>query len=132
MAAPVGRWRERATSVVVLLPPYTSSAAVWSSHNTHRCIRLLASYTLTHQLPRGPRYPPYLRASGQFVHPQPNQYSTGQPGSQPLNLSAPTCGRLDFHVVHGLHEARRSHEESRVADAACGGDDLAAAAVQRL
>ena len=43
-----------------------------------------------------------------------------------------TCGRLDLHIVHGLHQPRRGHEEGRVADAARGGDHLAAAAVQRL
>ena len=36
--------------------------------------------------------------------------------------------RLDLHVVHGLHEARRGHEEGGVAHAARGGDELAAAA----
>ena len=43
-----------------------------------------------------------------------------------------TRGCLDLHIVHRLHQTRRGHEESRVADAAGRGDDLAAAAVQRL
>lgn len=49
-----------------------------------------------------------------------------------MTLVKLACGCLDLHIIHGLHEAGRGHEECRVADAARGGDDLAAAAVQRL
>ena len=39
---------------------------------------------------------------------------------------------LDLDVVHGLHEARRGHEEGGVADAPGGGDELPAAPRQGL